>query len=63
MNPELMMLVDTTDSAAVFIVWCGWIFLILLGLATFGLSVIFGIQLAIRYSIRYLWRRMAQGRI
>jgi hypothetical protein len=59
MNPEtVMMLCDGVDQIGQFVLW---LFLMLAGACVAVLLVAFGISIAIRRTIRYIWRRMAEG--
>ena len=59
MNSEtVMMLCDAADQIGHFVLW---LFLMLAGAAAAVLLVAFTIGIAIRRTIRYIWRRMAQG--
>ena len=59
MSPDqVMMLCDAIDNAAHFLLFC---FVFLAALTVVCLVAALFIGLAIRRTIRYLWRRMAEG--
>jgi hypothetical protein len=58
-NPEtVMMLLDFADQLGRVVLF---LILLLAGIGAAGLFVTFVIGIAIRRTIRYLWRRMAEG--